>query len=268
MLSQKNQNLLLKTGIVLAYAAMVTVNYLANALPIGGVTTGEASDAYANLFTPAGITFAIWGLIYTLLLVYVIYTWGWFGKKPDEKQQKLLNKVGGLFIISSLANIAWIFAWHYGIIVLSVLIMLGLLITLIKLADLLNKPTFSWTEKICLRWPFSIYFGWITVATIANITVFLVSINWSGWGISDQIWTIIILLVGALIGITRAIKDKNIPYLLVLVWAYGGIWLKHGSATGYASQYPNIIATLIGCIMLFLITVGWMALRGAKKIKS
>jgi len=254
----KTQNLLLKIAVAVSYIAMITVNYLANALPIGGVTTGEASDSYANLFTPAGLTFSIWGLIYLMLAIFVVFFCINFGKKSDKKKNELLDKTGKLFVINALANISWIFAWHYGLIALSVVIMLVLLGTLIMLADILNKEKLSLQEKAWLLVPFSTYFGWITVATIANITVLLVSLNWDGFGIADNIWTIIILLVGATIGILRTIKDKNLPYILVLIWAYGGIWLKHSSESGYANQYPNIITTVIICMALFVTTAGWI----------
>lgn len=257
------KNLFLKISVAISYIAMLTVNFLANYLPIGGVTTGEVSDAYANLFTPAGITFSIWGLIYSLLAVYVVYYIG-FSNRIESSKKILSDKIALLFTLSSLANIAWIFSWHYGIIFLSVLIMFVLLISLIKIADILNKNKFSVTENICLRIPFSIYFGWITVATIANISVFLVSINWNGWGISDLIWMIIITFVGAAIAIIRGLKDKNIPYLFVLIWAYGGIWLKHTSVNGYQEQYPLIITSVVICIALFLSTIGWISLPRKK----
>jgi hypothetical protein len=258
-------NLMLKLSVALAYIGMVTINYLANALPIGGVTTGEASDSYANLFTPAGITFSIWGLIYLMLAVFVIFFLTQFGKKSNAKINKILKKTGKLFIVNALANISWIFAWHYGLILLSVAIIVVILITLILIANLLNKEKFSLSKKICLLLPFSVYFGWITVATIANITVLLVSLNWNGFGITENIWTIIILLVGAAIGIMRTIKDKNIPYILVLVWAYGGIWFKHVSENGFSGQYPNIVTTTIICIVLFLLTAGGVMFLQRKK---
>lgn len=262
---KSNYYLALKIFVALAYAGMIAVNYLANALPIGGVTTGEASDSYANLFTPAGLTFSIWGLIYLLLAIFVVFFSMRFGKKSNSKRNEILSKTGKLFIINALANICWIFAWHYGMILLSVAIMLVILGTLIMIANLLNKEKFSLPEKAWLLLPFSVYFGWITVATIANITVLLVSLNWNGFGIADNIWTIIILLVGATIGILRAAKDKNIPYILVFVWAYGGIWLKHSSENGFSGQYPEIITTAIVCLALFLATAGWIAFLKLKK---
>ena len=247
------KNFILKISVVIGYVAMIGVNYLANALPIGGVTTGQASDNFANLFTPAGITFSIWGLIYLLLLGYTVYQFNIWQK--SKEQDEIFTKINKYFLLTSLANIAWIFAWHYGIVWLSLLIMLVLLTLLIKIADIVNNKKYSITNTIFILLPFSIYFGWITIATIANVTIFLQSISWNGFGVSEQIWTIIVLLVGAAIGITRMLKDKNIYYGLVLVWAYTGIWLKHTSQDGFGSNYPNIISVVLICITLFVISI-------------
>ncbi len=237
----------LKILAALIYAAMVAVNFLANALPIGGRDTGEISDAYPNLFAPAGYAFSIWGLIYLLLAGYAIFQF----TKTGRNKEDLIKKINPLFIATSLANIAWIFAWHYDHIGLSVVIIAILLILLIKIADILRAEKFTSQEKLFISVPFSVYFGWITVATIANITVFLVSLGWQGFGIADFVWTSIILLVGVLIGILRLRKDRNIAYGLVLIWAYLGILLKHLSAGGFGGQYPSVIATVIVCLLLF-----------------
>lgn len=235
-----------------AYVAMVVVNFLANGLPINNRSTGAISDAYPNLFAPAGPAFAIWGLIYLLLGGYVLYQF----VNKNEKIEELLKKINPFFIATSLANISWIFAWHYDYIGLSVLIMATLLILLIKIADILRTEQFSSLEKLFIWTPFSVYFGWITVAAIANITVFLVSIGWNGFGITDFVWTSIILLIGALIGILRMNKDKNIAYGMVLVWAYSWILFKHLSVSGFDGQYPSIIVTVIVCLGLFIFFVG------------
>lgn len=240
-------NALIKISAAAAYLAMVAVNFSANSLPINNRSTGEISDAYPNLFAPAGLTFSIWGLIYLLLGAFVLYQF----TKNSQDRSGLLAKMNFLFIVSSLANIAWIFAWHYDFIGLSVLIMAALLVALIKIADLLRVEKFSAREKFFLATPFYVYFGWITVAAIANITVFLVSIGWNGFGLSDLAWTSIVLLVGALIGILRMRKDKNIAYGLVLIWAYLGILFKHFSASGFDGQYPIIMATVVVCLVLF-----------------
>ena len=236
----------------LSYVIMVVVNFLANSLPINNRSTGMISDAYPNLFAPAGITFSIWGLIYFLLGVYVFYQF----TKSSSRNEELFRKINPLFIATSLANISWIFAWHYDYIGLSVIIMIGLLFSLIKIADILRREQFMSLEKFSIWAPFSIYFGWITVATIANVTVFLVSISWNGFGIADFVWTSIILLVGAVIGMLRTLQDKNIAYGLVFVFAYLGILYKHLSVDGFKGEYISIIVTLIVCLISFIYFIG------------
>lgn len=246
------ENLLVKIFAAVFYVAMVVVNFLANGLPINNRSTGEISDAYFNLFAPAGLTFSIWGLIYLLLGGYVIYQF----KKTTQEREGLLKKINFLFITTSLANILWIFSWHYDYIGLSVVLMLALLTLLIQIANLLRLEQFTSVEKLFIKTPFSVYFGWITVATIANITVFLVSVGWGRFGIADFIWTSIILFVGALIGIARLRKDKNIAYGLVLIWAYFGILFKHISSGGFDGKYPSIIVTASVCLVLFVFFLG------------
>ena len=257
----KNKNVI-KIVAAIGFIAMVFVNYLANALPIGGITTAEASDAYPNLFTPAGITFSIWGLIYLLLLGYTIYQF----KTPKDKQQALsFSKIRKIFILTSLANIGWIFSWHYQILWLSVLFMLTLLISLMNIVSTMSNQKYSLKDNLLVYIPFSIYLGWITIATIANITVFLVSIQWDGFGISENIWTITVLLAGVIVGIIRMLQYRNIYYGLVLVWGYTGIWIKHTSPDGFANAYPEIITTLVMGLVLYLTAIGYI---GIKKIDN
>lgn len=246
----KNTYIKILAGV--AYLAMVAVNFMANGLPINNRSTGEISAAYPNLFAPAGPAFSIWGLIYLLLGAYVLYQF----VKKDQKSEDFFRKINPLFIATSIANISWIFAWHYDFIGLSVLIMGALLILLIKIADILRTEQFTSIQKLFIWAPFSVYFGWITVATIANITVFLVSIGWNGFGMADFVWTSIILLVGAMIGIWRMRKDRNIAYGMVLIWAYSWVLFKHLSAGGFDGQYPSIITTVIVCLILFIFFVG------------
>jgi len=262
------KNIFIKILAGLAYIAMVFVNFLANSLPINNRSTGAISNAYPNLFAPAGLTFSIWGLIYLMLAGYVLYQFISFGKDSIKKKEGLLNKINILFIATSIANISWIFAWHYDFIGLSVIIMAVLLILLIKIADIIRDGQLKSYEQLFISIPFSIYFGWITVAAIANITVFLVSLGWNGFGIADFIWTSIILLIGALIGILRMRKDKNIAYGLVLIWAYLGILLKHVSVGGFAGKYPNVIITVIVCLALFGFFTGWIIYKRYSTAKS
>lgn len=246
----KPANMMLKILTLVTFVGMVGVNAAANILPINGLTTGALSDYYPNLFAPAGVTFSIWGLIYLLLAIYVGYQ---FLQKRSEKQE-LIKNINIFFVISSLANSAWIFAWHYRIIGLSVVFMLVILFSLIKISSLANKMKLSLKDKLFIKIPFGVYFGWITVATIANITVLLVSLGWKNYIFPDQIWMILILIIGTVIAAITTIKEKSLAYGLVPIWAYYGIYLKHTSPANFNYMYPDVIATTVMCILL-LITV-------------
>jgi hypothetical protein len=254
----------IKILVAVTYLVMVGVNALANILPINGVNTGQVSASYPNLFAPAAITFAIWGVIYVLLGGYTLYHLGLFRTWQDVNKGELLNKIGLLFAVSSLANVAWIFSWHYFKISLSMLWMMVILVCLIIMVRIISQARLSQREKIFIRLPFSIYFGWITVATIANVTTLLVSWNWNGWGITEPVWAIIIIIVGLLIGAATAIKNRDIAYGLVIIWAYAGIYIKHTAASGFAGQYPAVIYTVIGCMVLMLAVLIYVFIAGPK----
>ncbi len=241
-----------------SFLVMIIVNALANIIPINGVRTGQVSDSYKNLFAPAGITFAIWGLIYLLLAGYILYQWGFFQISESVVKVDLYDKVGFYFTISSIANAIWIFSWHYYVIALSMLLMIIILVCLVRIVQEINKKKLLLRERIFIRLPFSIYFGWITVATIANATTLLVSLGWDGFGISEPTWTGIIIVVGLVIAIATIIKNKDIAYGLVIIWAYAGILIKHTSASGFAGQYPDVIATVLVSIVFLVIAEAYI----------
>lgn len=246
----RSENLPVKLGLTATYLLMVFVNYLANALPLNNRQTGEISDAYENLFAPAGITFSIWGVIYALLALHVLYQWGLF-RGGNEGRSELLNKVGTLFALSSLANTAWVFAWHYDQILLSTLLIATILILLAVIVLSVRHHKLEGRDWWFVALPFSVYFGWLTVATVANITVWLVSMGWDGRGSGADIWAAIIIVVAALIGTFTMLRNRDMPYGLVLLWAFTGIVIKHLSAEGFAGQYPLVIATTIACLLAF-----------------
>ncbi len=241
---------ILKIGVVLAYVQMIAMNALANILPINNRTTGELSDQLQNLFTPQGATFSIWGLIYLLLLIFSI-------SNLIGPTDPLKNRIRKLFIVNALLNSSWILAWHYEWWMLSLLIMLGILSTLIGITQAANNIKTLWLR---LRWrlPFTVYFGWITVATIANTTAVLVAYEWDGWGIPQTIWTVILLLIGLLIALRQLFRLNQIAYGLVLIWAYAGIYLKHTDPNAFNGSYPLIVTTSGICIGLLLIATLWV----------
>ena len=249
--------LAVRLAVAVTFAAMVTVNALANILPINGVNTGQVSDSYQNLFAPAGLTFAIWGLIYLLLAIYTLYQFGLFQKKDQPYPADLTIKIGILFSLSSLANLGWIYAWHYDRIILSMLLMLVILVLLAVISLVSRSAQMTGRNRLAATIAFGVYFGWITVAAIANATTLLVAIGWNRFGIAEQLWTILILLIGMLIGSATMIRNRDIAYGLVLIWAYAGILIKHLAANGFAGRYPEVYAIVIACLALLLIALAW-----------
>lgn len=246
----KTSHLSMRVSVTVAYAIMIVVNALANALPLNGRGTGDVSDSYSNLFAPAAVSFAIWGLIYLLLGLHVLYQWGLF-HGAEHKNAAVLKKIALLFSVSSLANAAWIFTWHYDFIGLSTVLMLIILITLGVIIEALRGLTLTKREKWFVRLPFSVYFGWITVATALNITVWLVSIEWGGFGLSETVWAVVMVSVAAIIGTTVALRNSDLAYALVFLWAYIGILIKHTTAAGFDGEYPAVIWTTVGWLVVF-----------------
>jgi len=248
---------------LLGFLGTIVVNALATTLPINNKTTGELSDMYPNLFTPAGLTFAIWGLIYVLLAIFVIYPLI-PSVRRDARKVDFVQRIGPLFFISCLANIGWIYAWHYEMVSLSLVMMLILLGSLLAIYLRLNigKSEAPKAEKYLVHLPFSVYLGWITIATIANATALLVNINWNAWGLGEQFWAVAVIIIGIAIALSVLFTRKDIFYCLVVDWALLGILLKRLSVTTVPDQ-SVVVVTIVG---LALISGGVIAQLVRKKV--
>ena len=209
---------------VLAVLATIVINALANALPLNGQTTGEISDRFQVYFVPAGYVFSVWGLIYLGLIAFAVYQ-----ALPAQRENPFLRRIGYLFALSCVANIAWLFLWHYEVFLLTLVAMFALLLLLIAiyLRVGIGRARVSLADKWCIHIPFSLYLGWITVATIANVTAVLYYLRWSGWGISPEVWAIIMLIVGAGVASAVSLTRAAVTYTLVIIWAFAGIAVKH-----------------------------------------
>jgi hypothetical protein len=204
----------------------LTVNVLASALPLNGQNTGEISDRFQVFFVPAGYVFAIWFLIFIGWIAFAI-----FQLLPAQKGNPRLRELGYWFALSGVFNAAWLFCWHYNLFGLSVLVMLillGLLITSYLKLDV-GRAAVSSGEKWAVDVPLSVYLGWISVATVANITSWLYSINWNGFGIAPQVWAVLMLAVASVLGLLMALNRKDSGYLFVFVWAFAGIGVKQAA---------------------------------------
>ena len=238
---------------VLALVATVAINGLANALPLNGRTTGEISDRFQVYFTPAGYVFSIWGLIYLALTGFAVYQ-----ALPGQRENPRLRRVSYMFALSCLANVIWLFLWHYEIFPLTLVAMVALLLSLIGVYLRLEvgRIQVSAAERWLVRVPFSIYLGWITVATVANATSLLDYVGWSGWGVSPEAWTVIMLVVGAGIASAVGLTRGDVAYMLVIVWAFAGIAVKH-TATPVVATAAWVTAVLV----VVMLVVGWLRHR-------
>lgn len=234
-------------------AAVVTIafNVLANALPLNGLNTGEISNRFAVYFVPAGYVFSIWGLIYVGWLAFAIYQLG-----AARRENPRLRAVGCLFALSGVANMAWLWFWHHEQFAVTVIVMLVLLATLIAIYVRLGigriQPA-SEAERWCVDIPFSLYLGWITVATIANVTTAIAALAPAIPDGTAQVWALIMIAVtvvlSAIVGITR----RDVAYLLVIVWALVGIAIKHADVTAVAIG-ARVAAGLVGAVTAMALT--------------
>lgn len=239
----------LKVANTLGLILVLAANALANILPINGLNTGEVSDFYPNLFTPAGVTFSIWGIIYFFLILFVVYNYNVVGKKSDKK---IMESIGWYFFISCILNVAWLLLWHYLYIGYSLIVMVLLLLVLLRIYFTVHGNMYSDpNNRIFVRVPFSIYAGWITVATIANVTAFLVHLQWSGWGLPPQIWTLIMMAVATAIMSLVVYRFHDAVYGLVLIWTLAGIGWKHLEV--FAMEYPFVV---YGSVVFGLLMIG------------
>lgn len=233
----------------LLFLGVIAVNALANILPINGYNTGQIAAFYPNAFVPAGFTFSIWGVIYLLLLSYTIgYTYYTLKQEQFPKAYAFIERINFYFLMTCVLNMTWILAWHYLQIELSVVIMILFLITLIQLFLKSNTMAVALTrtQKFILQTPFIVYLGWISVATIANITALLVAYQWNALNIAPVYWSAIMILIAIVLAVLMLKKFKAIPFALVVAWALWGIYHAQGLA---APTLARITAGGIGLLI-------------------
>ena len=234
---------------LLALLATVAVNGLANALPLNGISTGDVINRDPTPFLPANWVFSIWGLIYLMLGVFVVY-----GLLPRGQADPAVRAISPLFVLSCLANCTWLFLWHYGQLPLSLLVMAGLLGTLIGIYGRLSPGRHS---VGLLRVPFSVYLGWVSVASIANAAVVLDRAGWDGWGIAPDTWAVVMIVAGAALATVIGLLFADPFYVAVFVWAFAGIAVRQ-------TELPNVAgaaAWSAGALALLTVVTAFLARR-------
>lgn len=230
----------------------ITINYLSNTGLLNGNTMKIVSDKYSNYFTPDGFAFSIWGLIYLALLGFFFYT-GISSKKKKFKDD-ILSKIGWWFILSCLANSLWVFAWLYEYTGTSVLLMLVLLLSLIKIIDntRMELDAHPLGNYLFIFWPFALYSGWISVALIANISAYLTKIKWDGWGISDTYWAILMICIAGLVNVLMVYTRNLREFAVVGLWALFAISVSnnHNSDTKSIVYTCYAVMVILGIVII------------------
>lgn len=240
-----------KLSVLSALIVMLILNMLAVLLPLNNKTTKELSDAIPIYFVPEGYVFSIWSLIYIALIGYAVYQ-----LLPSSQKNEKLHSIAWLFVVNALANAGWIVLWHNEMVVWSVALMLVILVTLIAIYQKLGigQQKVTRAEYWLTHFPFSLYLGWISVATIANIAGALYVLQWSGWGVAPQIWATIMIIVAGLLGITMLMRNRDYVFASVIVWALIGI----------AVKFPDV-SVMLWAIIVTICCIGGAAILTAVK---
>jgi hypothetical protein len=242
-----NRNLFRQLMNVIALIVMVAMNGLSEALPINGQTSAEISNRIPILFVPANYVFSIWGIIYMLLIGFGIYQ-----ALPSQRENPLLKKIGYWFVLSCGANATWLVLFHYDQFALSMVTMIVLLVSLIVIYTRIEvgQKALTLKEKWLIHIPFSTYLGWITVATVANASYVLYDAGWDGFGVSNEIWATVMLVIATSIVLTIIVTRSDIAYVSVIVWAFVGIVVKQGDTPIVASTAGAMAAVVIVALIL------------------
>ncbi len=244
--NSKSADLLRQAAVVLATIATIAYNGVSQALPVGGRTSADVSNQYTTYFTPANYAFSIWGVIYLLLAAFTVYQ-----ALPDQREAPSLRRIGWLYVLSCVFNCAWITLFQYDLILPSVAVIVAFLLTLIAIYLRLHdgRAASSTAERWLVRLPFSVYLGWLSVATIANVAVFGVAQNWDApLGIAGPAWAAIMLVVAALLGLIMATTRRDIGFVGVLVWAFVAIINKQAGIEVITT--PALVAAIVLVVML------------------
>ncbi len=242
---------------VIAYVVTLVINYLAVSLPLGGQTTAEIANRYPIYFLPANFTFGIWSVIYLALGVYVVDQ-----ARPSQRDNPLHRRIGYLFALTCVANVSWLLLFQnlqFGASMLAMVVLLATLIAIYLRLGIGTVPV-SLSERLRITLPFSLYLGWISVATIANASYVLYDLGWDGFGVSSEMWAAIMLVVAA--GLTAAVivRGRDIAYTLVILWAFAGIAIKQAN-TPLVSTTAIVLGALVLLVLVGALFVNWRETR-------
>ncbi|CAD2079588.1 TspO/MBR family protein [Phocicoccus pinnipedialis] len=233
------------------FFAMLGINYLGSTGFFNGMGQKDVSDKYTTLLTPAGFAFSIWGVIYTLILISLIY---FFVKRKEIMISQLINEISPLFILSCILNMGWIIAFSYEKVGLSTLFILGMVVVILLIVEKIYKSR----EEIPYTLTgiaFTLYGAWVFIASILNVAIFLVQQNWGGFGIPDSVWAMIMIIVAIVLTLSYLLLYKNAVFPISLAWAFWGIYNSYSSGSIKSSMDEVIQTMLLIGIGIFIVAI-------------
>ena len=255
-LTSRTRDIVRQALVLIATIATIAFNGISQTLPIGGRTSADISNTYTTYFTPANYAFAIWGVIYLLLLAYSIYQ-----ALPSQRENPNARRIGWLYMLSCVLNCLWITLFQYDQILISLIVIVGFLLSLMGIYVRLNVgiTSVSTADRWLLHLPFSVYLGWLSVATIANVAVLGVAQNWGDlFGIAAPTWAAIMLAIATVVGLLMAITRRDVGYVAVFVWAFVAI-------IGKQSATPVVTTTALVAVIVLLVGLAASLLLNRRK---
>ncbi len=232
--------------------AVIAINIIAVTLPLGGRSTGELSALYQNLFTPAGYTFSIWSVIYLGLITFTLYQ-----LLPSLSDNVRVQRIDILFCVTCFLNVAWLFAWHFQWLGISLVVMALLLATLAVMYTMLTgrKGRSTATHRLMVVLPIRVYFAWICVASLANLAAWFAARDWVGAGLSELQWALLMVAISAVLALLALATKRDIAFAAVIIWALIGV------AVGQWGESSPVVMTAIGAATATLAAIVWLVMR-------
>ncbi len=265
MRNEGHNKKLLSRFVVITYILMIAVNILAEVLPLNNINTGEIADKYKNLFTPVEYTFLIWFVIYILLGIYTMYQFNFNLRRPDNND-RVVRRVNFYFVLVNIFNILWVFALHYDLILVSLIVMILILTTLIFIrVTISNRSSLTVRERNSIQIPFSIFYGWILFTFIGNVITYLILNNFLPKTQSESGIIVVLIVVGLIAIVFSMFSFKDIVVGIVFIWAYGGIMYRHVSSEYFAGVHNDIIITCGISIVLIVLVMIFVAIGNRRR---
>ena len=253
-----NKDIFRQISVIIITIVTLTMNSLATTLPLNNKTTAELSDSFLIRFVPAGYVFSVWGIIYIGLIAFTVWQ-----ALPKNREDSRMRTIGWWFVLGSIANTLWLVFWHYQHVAITLPIMLVLLATLIYTASVLQKiPATSRAERLCVDLPFSIYMGWISVATVVTASVVLFD---NGFAVADDtaiLWAVGLVCVAAVLAFAQRFLRRDTAYGMVIAWALYGVAVKQGIyvTQGLLPDAPLLItaASVVAQTLASVLLIWWI----------